>query len=186
MAKFLFIVGVVAMAACGVRERPLISNSRNANIPDTVKPGLHGEFRSDAATQKNRRIAVVNMAPGDTSAKTARPCTPYAVENLRDHRVLVSGGLSRTVVLAVLRKRLQAIRQCIVEFGYVSNPCLVGAVAISFSIGPSGGVKGARISESTLRHAHVESCVLDVVRKTAFPKSTKMTRVRYPLIFSVQ
>lgn len=90
-------------------------------------------------------------------------------------------GLSAEQIGRVVRARAGAFRACY-ESAAARDPKLQGGMTVSFTVSPDGSVT-ARISDSSLGNARVESCVLRTFNRLRFPAADKATNTNYPLIF---
>ena len=90
-------------------------------------------------------------------------------------------GLSPDQIARVVRARAGAFRACY-ESAAARDPRLQGGMTVSFNISPAGGVT-ARIANSSLASARVESCVLRMFNRLRFPAADKPTSANWPLVF---
>jgi hypothetical protein len=90
-------------------------------------------------------------------------------------------GLSPEQIARVVRARSGAFRACY-ESAAARDPKLQGGVTVSFTVSPEGSV-AARISNSSLANARVESCVLRTFNRLHFPAADKATNANFPLVF---
>jgi TonB family protein len=90
-------------------------------------------------------------------------------------------GLSPEQIGRVVRARSGAFRACY-ESAAARDPKLQGGMTVSFTVSADGSVT-ARISDSSLGNARVESCVLRTFNRLRFPAADKPTNANYPLIF---
>ncbi len=107
--------------------------------------------------------------------------SPYKVEV---GRTVTKGCLTQDVVLRVL-SRVQSQAKYCYEKELPRNPNLEGKVTTAFVIGPTGAVQSARIAESTMGNANVESCLTRVIQRLRFPPCAGggVAEVTYPWIF---
>lgn len=103
--------------------------------------------------------------------------------SVRAGRPRVSNGyLSPAQIQRVVNRRRSAIRVCY-ETALQRSPNLRGRVSVSFRIGLSGSVSGARVASSSIGNGRVEGCVVRVVRGMRFPQPDGgEVRVTYPFI----
>jgi TonB family protein len=96
----------------------------------------------------------------------------------------ISGGLDREIIAQYIRSQLGQILYCY-ERQLSANPELYGKVAVKFTILADGGVEAQSITNSTLKHQLVESCILQKVSLWKFPKPEGGTKVlvSYPFLF---
>lgn len=99
-------------------------------------------------------------------------------------RTVTKGCLSQEVVGRVIQRHHSQVRYCY-EKELQRNPNLAGKVTTSFVIGPSGDVMTARIADSTMGDAQVESCITRVIQRMKFPPCAGggTADVTYPWIF---
>lgn len=90
-------------------------------------------------------------------------------------------GLSAEQISRVVRARSGAFRACY-ESAAARDPKLQGGITVSFSVSPAGSVT-ARIANSSLNNARVESCVLRTFNRLRFPTADKPTSANWPLVF---
>lgn len=96
----------------------------------------------------------------------------------------IVGGLDREIIAQYIRSQLGQILYCY-ERQLSANPDLYGKVAIKFTIAGNGTVETQRISDTTLKNATVEGCILQKVAKWKFPTPEGGTKVlvTYPFLF---
>lgn len=96
----------------------------------------------------------------------------------------IVGGLDREIIAQYIRSQLGQILYCY-ERQLSANPDLYGKVAIKFTIAGDGTVETQRISDTTLKNATVEGCILQKVAKWKFPTPDGGTKVlvTYPFLF---
>jgi hypothetical protein len=90
-------------------------------------------------------------------------------------------GLGAEQIARVVRARSGAFRACY-ETAAARDPKLQGGVTVSFTVSPGGDVT-ARIANSSLANARVESCVLRMFNRLRFPTADKSTSANWPLVF---
>ncbi len=90
-------------------------------------------------------------------------------------------GLSPDQISRVVRARSGAFRACY-ESAAARDPKLQGGITISFTVSAQGSV-AARIANSSLGSARVESCVLRMFNRLSFPAADKPTSANWPLVF---
>ena len=92
-------------------------------------------------------------------------------------------GLSRSQIAQVVRKNMGQIRFCY-EQGLQMNSSLSGRVAVNWTIDSRGGVRGARIKNSSLESSSVQDCILRRLRTWKFPLpvNRKEIQVSYPFL----
>lgn len=100
-----------------------------------------------------------------------------------EEEALIEGGLDRDQISAVIQKNLGQIIYCY-EKGLQLKPNLSGRVSVNFVIGGQGFVRQANVADTSLRHAQVESCILDKLKSWKFPKPHGRVdvRVSYPFV----
>ncbi len=100
---------------------------------------------------------------------------------------LTGEGLPRSVIKKYVERQRGGIARCYKQ-AVQRDPDLEGKVTLRFTIGPSGGVVGARVLRSTLGHAKAESCMVARARTWRFPRPLggAAVRVRYPFLFSTR
>jgi hypothetical protein len=89
--------------------------------------------------------------------------------------------LSPDQISRVVRARSGAFRACY-ESAAARDPKLQGGITINFTVSPAGAVT-ARIGNSSLGSARVESCVLRMFNRLKFPAADKATSANWPLVF---
>ncbi len=96
----------------------------------------------------------------------------------------ITGGLDREVISQYIKSQLGQILYCY-ERQLSASPDLYGKVSIKFTITGDGGVETQRISDTTLKNATVEGCILQRVAKWKFPTPEGGTKVvvTYPFLF---
>lgn len=96
----------------------------------------------------------------------------------------VSGGLDREIIAEYIKKQIGHILACY-ERQLSARKDLGGKVSVKFTIGGQGSVETQNITESTMKDATVEGCILNRVAKWTFPAPTGGTKVivTYPFLF---
>ncbi len=96
----------------------------------------------------------------------------------------VSGGLDRDVIAEYIRNQIGHILACY-DRRLAAKKDLGGKVSVKFTIGAQGSVETQNITESTMRDATVEGCILNRVAKWTFPAPNGGTKVivTYPFLF---
>lgn len=97
--------------------------------------------------------------------------------------VVILGGLDPDVIAAIIRRYLPQIQHCY-EQQLALNPNLKGKVAVAFTIGGSGRVQSAKVTESSLRNRPTERCIIGKVKNWKFPKPRGggTVGVKYPFL----
>ena len=101
-----------------------------------------------------------------------------------DHGPLVLGSLDVSVVQRVIDANRQPIRYCY-EVASRNGSAFRAKVAVKFVISAAGTVVGARVAQSTVNDAELETCILSRVKSYQFPKPRGggVVIVTYPIIF---
>lgn len=96
-----------------------------------------------------------------------------------------TGGIDKDIIRRIVRNHHNEVRHCYNQ-GLSKDPNLRGRVAVMFTIGPSGTVPRAAVSESTLADRSVANCVAKSVRRWKFPKPSSggTAMVTYPFTFN--
>ena len=99
-------------------------------------------------------------------------------------RTTVVGGLSREAINRVILRHYNEIKYCY-EKGLSRDPSLYGKVTVLFLIDGTGRVGDALVQQSTLGSQPVEGCMIDHVRRWAFPapQGGGTVQVTYPYVF---
>lgn len=98
-----------------------------------------------------------------------------------------SGDFDASLVVAMIKKRIGAIRACY-ERELKRNPTLAGKVTIEFTIQPQGNVTGAKVAANTTNDDNVGACVKNAVGGFRFnpgPEGGSVT-FSYPFVFAPQ
>lgn len=96
----------------------------------------------------------------------------------------VVGGLDREEIASYIKTQLGQILYCY-ERQLSANKDLFGKVSIKFTISGTGKVEAQSISDSTLKNAMVEGCMLNKIASWKFPTPRGGTKVivTYPFLF---
>jgi hypothetical protein len=96
----------------------------------------------------------------------------------------ITGGLDREVIAQYIKSKLGQILYCY-ERQLSANPDLFGKVAVKFTISSSGAVDQQLVSDTTLKNATVEGCILNKISNWKFPTPQGGTKVvvTYPFLF---
>ncbi|MCJ8276550.1 MAG: AgmX/PglI C-terminal domain-containing protein [Bdellovibrionales bacterium] len=99
----------------------------------------------------------------------------------------VSGGLDGSLIADVVRRNLGQIRFCY-EQGLQMDSSLAGRVAVNWVIDANGGVKVARVKNTSLKNKTVEDCILRRLRTWKFPmpEGSQEVPVSYPFLLKRQ
>lgn len=80
----------------------------------------------------------------------------------------VAQGLDREQIHAVIARNQGQIRFCY-EKGLEQDTSLSGRVTVDFTIGANGLVSDSRVSQTTIKNATVEECIMQRLRSWKFP-----------------
>jgi TonB family protein len=96
----------------------------------------------------------------------------------------VNGGIDRDGIRQVILSNSKQLKSCY-EKGLSSNQSLHGKVVLEWQINESGSVPQAKVKQSTIESAAVESCLLAALRGWRFPPAPagQIAEVTYPMIF---
>jgi TonB family protein len=96
----------------------------------------------------------------------------------------VSGGLDRDIIAEYIKRQIGHILACY-ERQLSAKKDLGGKVSVKFTINGTGSVETQNITESTMKDATVEGCILNRVAKWNFPAPNGGTKVivTYPFLF---
>ncbi len=99
-------------------------------------------------------------------------------------RTTVVGGLSREVINRVIQKHYNEIKYCY-EKELTHDPALYGKITVLFVIAGDGRVGDAMVQQTTMSSEPVESCMLNHVKRWAFPapQGNGTVQVTYPYVF---
>jgi TonB family protein len=99
-------------------------------------------------------------------------------------RTTVVGGLSRDVINRVIQKHYNEIKYCY-EKELSKDPGLYGKVTVLFVIDGTGRVGDALVQQTTMSSEPVESCMINHVKRWAFPppQGGGTVQVTYPYVF---
>jgi hypothetical protein len=99
-------------------------------------------------------------------------------------KTTVVGGLAREVIDRIIQRHFNEIRYCY-EKELAKNPSLYGKVSVLFIIDGGGKVSDALVQQTTLASEPVESCMVNHVRRWAFPQPQGggTVEVTYPYVF---
>ncbi|MCB9715925.1 MAG: TonB family protein [Myxococcales bacterium] len=104
---------------------------------------------------------------------------------VRQGKAVIKGTIDKDVIRRIVRNHHNEVRHCYNQ-GLSRNPNLSGRVAVMFTIGPSGLVPTAAVSENTIGDSNVANCVAKAVKRWKFPKpaSGGSAMVTYPFSFT--
>ncbi|MCG3173609.1 MAG: hypothetical protein GMKNLPBB_01808 [Myxococcota bacterium] len=110
--------------------------------------------------------------------------TGKGMEQVDASRVVMKGGLDKSVIAAVIKRHWNQIKYCY-EKELSKNPDMGGKVTTFFIIGPNGTVQTASIAQSDLNNAATESCMVSQIQRWVFPKPKGggNVQVTYPFVF---
>ena len=107
-----------------------------------------------------------------------------SVPSVRSHDAEVRGSLSKEVIRRVIHGHLNEVRFCY-EQELSSRPDMRGRVTVRFVIAPSGAVHTAAVESSSLEATRTEACIVQALRRWAFPAPDGggVVIVSYPFVF---
>lgn len=122
--------------------------------------------------------------PGGGSGTAFKERGPR-VPQIRQGKAKVQGTIDKDTIRRIIRSHHNEVRHCYNQ-GLVRDPNLQGRVAVMFTIGPTGTVPSAAVSETTLSDRNVGNCVAGAVKRWKFPKPQTggTAMVTYPFTFS--
>lgn len=129
----------------------------------------------------------VALPPAPASVKTTAPRRTGALEvrgTVQGMRTLakVSGGLSKSDVLAVIGAHQRGFNRCY-EQELMASPGLSGKITFQWTILPDGKVSAASQQTGSMTNAAVSTCMLGIIRRMKFPRPTGgSVQVVYPFI----
>jgi Ca-activated chloride channel family protein len=99
----------------------------------------------------------------------------------------VAGSLDKNVILRVIKAHQRQIRHCY-ERQLQRSPKLAGKLMLSFTIGPDGRVRAAKLKQDTVGDDALGRCVVSRIKRMRFPKPAGggTVEVAYPFIFRPQ
>lgn len=100
-----------------------------------------------------------------------------------EHPDEVRGGLSREIVRRIIRRNLNQVRYCY-QRELSMEQDLQGRLVVRFTIAGTGQVVASGVTQSTLNHPEVETCIAQAVRRWLFPKPDGggIVVVSYPFV----
>ncbi|MGH1348404.1 MAG: AgmX/PglI C-terminal domain-containing protein [Nannocystales bacterium] len=104
---------------------------------------------------------------------------------VRAAKSTVRGALDKDIVRRVVRAHINQVRHCYNQ-GLVRDPTARGKVAVQFTIGQTGKVPLAVVSETTLKDKAVGNCIAKAVRRWKFPRPDGggNVMVTYPFVLN--
>ncbi len=95
----------------------------------------------------------------------------------------VTGALDKEAIRAVVRSRIADVRGCYNET-LVNDPTAQGRLVVQFTIDPEGQVSAAAVTQNELPTDAVGRCVVEAVKRWAFPKPQggAIVDVTYPFV----
>ena len=99
-------------------------------------------------------------------------------------KTTVVGGLSRDVINRIIQRHYNEIKYCY-EKELSKDPGLYGKVTVLFVIDGGGKVSDALVQQTTMSSESVEGCMINHVRRWAFPapQGGGTVQVTYPYVF---
>lgn len=96
----------------------------------------------------------------------------------------VRGSLDKDIIRRVVRLHMNEVKYCY-DQELVKKSSLDGRIAVQFVISPLGQVLSSVLQSTTMNNLHVEKCVVDAVKRWAFPKPDGggIAIVSYPFNF---
>jgi hypothetical protein len=91
------------------------------------------------------------------------------VPRVRVAKAQVKGALDKDIIRRIVRAHINEVRYCYNQ-GLTKNPNLEGRVKVQFTIGPTGTVPVAVVSEKTIPDNNVAQCIAKAVKRWKFPR----------------
>jgi hypothetical protein len=91
------------------------------------------------------------------------------VPTVRQAKATVKGSLDKDIIRRIVRMHLNEVQRCYIQ-GLTREPSLKGGVTIQFTIGPSGKVVVATVTDNTLKDEDVANCIAKAIKRRTFPK----------------
>jgi TonB family protein len=97
----------------------------------------------------------------------------------------VRGNLDKEIIRRIVRRNINQVRYCY-QNALVRRPGLEGRLVTQFTIAPTGQVLAAVVQSSTLKEVSVEACVVNAIKRWAFPGPSGggLAMVSYPFTFA--
>jgi TonB family protein len=135
------------------------------------------------AQRQNEREKLERQAIEDIRAKAASQPAEMEPVPERAREPERPDLLSRTTIQRVIRLHKKEVQLCY-ERELHNKPDLGGRVTLHFSIGATGQVVAAHVSQSTLQNASAERCIVQAVKRWTFPKPAdrQAVTITYPFV----
>jgi hypothetical protein len=91
------------------------------------------------------------------------------VPQVRVAKAAVKGAMDKDIIRRIVRAHINEVRYCYNQ-GLTKNPNLEGRVKVQFTIGPTGQVPVAVVSEKTISDNNVAQCIAKAVKRWKFPR----------------
>jgi TonB family protein len=97
----------------------------------------------------------------------------------------VRGSLDKEIIRRIIRRHINEVRFCY-ETELTKKASLSGRISVQFTIAGTGQVIASVLQSSTMGNVHVESCVVQAVRRWELPKPVAggIVIVSYPFSFT--
>jgi len=97
----------------------------------------------------------------------------------------VRGSLDKEIIRRIIRRHINEVRYCY-EQELTTKPGLGGRILVQFTIGAAGQVLTSVLQNSTMGNGRVENCILQAVRRWAFPTPLEggLVVVSYPFVLT--
>ena len=97
----------------------------------------------------------------------------------------VRGSLDKEIIRRIVRLHMNEVKYCY-EKELTTHAGLAGRISVQFAIGLDGQVFSSVLQSSSMGNLHVESCVVNAVRRWGFPKPSGggVAIVVYPFNFT--
>lgn len=98
---------------------------------------------------------------------------------------IVLGSIDTDAIARAIAAHRDEIKYCYEKEINADNPDLSGRIVVRFVIGASGSVSSAGISNTSLKNANTEQCVVQVIKRIQFPpvRGGGIAEVSYPFVF---
>jgi hypothetical protein len=139
-----------------------------------VKYALHLDFAGGASTASGagKGREPVLSTPGEAKLEIA------------EKSATATGTLDTAAVNRVVRDAQTAWLACYRKQQKTNPDLAYGKVVVRFTVRADGTVKNTAIKESNLDDKTLETCIVNVAKKLAFPTSEGETKLVLPLMFS--
>lgn len=143
-----------------------------------------GRTKSSRGTGSGEKAEIGGLATSGGGKVSAGEKKQTRVAAVKAEAPEVDGSLDRDAITKVVRRRIKSLQDCY-ERELKRDTSLSGKIEVEFTIGESGRIDEARVSNNQMGSPAVGACLVSRIRRWRFPTPDGgSVTVNYPFIFT--